>query len=230
MTVLFWLVELQVGNLCFNQDKNILLFKRTRFLTKISVCYGTLSLLRSSGVWGTGTRSYHTGNKEAAFSCSSGLPLAIMGAETDSDPKFPHYQSYTKGLTFSLPGTPSRACELNHFSRVQLCNPTRLLCLWNSPDKNIGATCHFFLRRIFLTQGLNPRLVPLLHWQAGGFFATGATWEAHTPSHRAFNLSSSHSLTWNSEPQSPQEPPRDKWGRASWITSSARTRDVRSQT
>ena len=91
MTVLFWLVELQVGNLCFNQDKNILLFKRTRFLTKISVCYGTLSLLRSSGVWGTGTRSYHTGNEEAAFSCSSGLPLAIMGAETDSDPKFPHY-------------------------------------------------------------------------------------------------------------------------------------------
>ena len=83
---LFWLVELRVGNLCFNQDKNILFFKRTRFLTKISVCYGALS-----GVWRTGTESYHTGNGEAAFSCSGGLPLAIMGVETDSDPKFPHF-------------------------------------------------------------------------------------------------------------------------------------------
>ena len=40
--------------------------------------------------------------------------------------------------------------------------PARLLCPWNSPDKNTGVGCHFFLQGIFPTQGSNPRL---LHWQ-----------------------------------------------------------------
>ena len=31
--------------------------------------------------------------------------------------------------------------------------------------KNIGAGCPFFLRGIFLTQGSNPCLLGLLHWQ-----------------------------------------------------------------
>ena len=34
------------------------------------------------------------------------------------------------------------------------------------------------LQGIFLTQGLNLRLLSLLHWQAGSFFTTGATWKA----------------------------------------------------
>ena len=33
--------------------------------------------------------------------------------------------------------------------------PARLLCPWNSPGKNTGVGCHFFLQGIFLTQGLN---------------------------------------------------------------------------
>ena len=33
--------------------------------------------------------------------------------------------------------------------------PTRLLSPWDSPGKNIGVGCHFLLRRIFPTQGLN---------------------------------------------------------------------------
>ena len=37
-----------------------------------------------------------------------------------------------------------------------LCNPMdRLLCPWNFPDKNTGASCHFLLQGIFPTQGLN---------------------------------------------------------------------------
>ena len=55
------------------------------------------------------------------------------------------------------------------------CSPTRLLCSWDSPSKNSGVSCRFFLQRIFLTQGLNPRLLGLL---TGGFFTTNATWEA----------------------------------------------------
>ena len=43
--------------------------------------------------------------------------------------------------------------------------PTRLLCPWNSPGKNIGVGCYSLLQGIFLTQGLNPRLLCLWHWQ-----------------------------------------------------------------
>ena len=45
--------------------------------------------------------------------------------------------------------------------------PARLLCSWNSPGKTTGVGCHFLLQWIFLTQGLNPRL---LHWQVNFFF------------------------------------------------------------
>ena len=45
--------------------------------------------------------------------------------------------------------------------------PARLFCLWDFPDKNTGAGCHFLLQGIFLTQGLNASLLCLLHWQAG---------------------------------------------------------------
>ena len=60
-------------------------------------------------------------------------------------------------------------CTLNRFSGVQLFVTlwTILLCLWDSPGKNTGVGCHFLLQGIFLTQGSNPHLLRLLHWQAG---------------------------------------------------------------
>ena len=36
-----------------------------------------------------------------------------------------------------------------------------------SPGKNTGVGGHFLLQGIFLTQGLNPCLLCLLHWQVG---------------------------------------------------------------
>ena len=61
------------------------------------------------------------------------------------------------------------ACMLRHFRRVQLFatpeEPTRLLCLWDSPGKNTGVGCHALLQGIFPTQGLNPHLLCLLHRQ-----------------------------------------------------------------
>ena len=42
-----------------------------------------------------------------------------------------------------------------------------LLCPWDSPGKNTGVRCHALLQGLFLTQGLNPHLLHLLHWQAG---------------------------------------------------------------
>ena len=41
----------------------------------------------------------------------------------------------------------------------------QLLCTWNSPGKNTGTGGHFLLQRIFPTQGSNPPLLHLLHWQ-----------------------------------------------------------------
>ena len=43
----------------------------------------------------------------------------------------------------------------------------RLFCPWDFPGKNTGVGCHFLLQGIFLTQGLNPHLLCLLHWQMG---------------------------------------------------------------
>ena len=43
--------------------------------------------------------------------------------------------------------------------------PTRLLCPWGFPGKNTGLGCCFLLQGMFQTQGSNPSLLCLLHWQ-----------------------------------------------------------------
>ena len=45
--------------------------------------------------------------------------------------------------------------------------PTRLLCPWDFPGKNPGVGCHALLQGTFPTQGSNPSLLHLLHWQVG---------------------------------------------------------------
>ena len=40
-----------------------------------------------------------------------------------------------------------------------------MLCPQNLPGKNTGVHCHFLLQGIFPTEGANPRLLRLLHWQ-----------------------------------------------------------------
>ena len=44
--------------------------------------------------------------------------------------------------------------------------PARLLYPWDSPGKNTGVGCYALLQGIFPTQGLNPSIFCLLHWQA----------------------------------------------------------------
>ena len=44
--------------------------------------------------------------------------------------------------------------------------PTRLLCPWDFPGRNIGVGCHFLLQGTFPTQGSNPGV---WHWQADSF-------------------------------------------------------------
>ena len=43
-------------------------------------------------------------------------------------------------------------CSYHAFDKCR----ARLLCLWDSPSKNTGVGCHFFLQGIFPTQGSNP--------------------------------------------------------------------------
>ena len=47
---------------------------------------------------------------------------------------------------------------------MTLCDPTRLLCPWDSPGKNTGVDCHALLLGTFPMQGSNLRLLCLQHW------------------------------------------------------------------
>ena len=88
-----------------------------------------------------------------------------------------------KLLLFILPSRPRETLHtymLSHFNCVWLLRlwPTSLLCPWNSPGKNTGVDCHL-LQGIFLTQGLNPRLLTSPALQAGLYrWATGEAIEA----------------------------------------------------
>ena len=61
---------------------------------------------------------------------------------------------------------------LIHFSSVRLfaapmdCSPQTSLSV-GFFSQTTGVGCHALLQGIFLTQRLNPRLLCLLHWQAG---------------------------------------------------------------
>ena len=57
-------------------------------------------------------------------------------------------------LSYSVVYNSLQPHELQH---------TRLLCLWDFPSKNTGVGSYFLLQGIFLTEGLNPSLLHLLH-------------------------------------------------------------------
>ena len=68
----------------------------------------------------------------------------------------------------------SMCTVLSRFSQVRFCLSlsigtvaSRLLCPWDSPGKNTGVGCRVLLQEIFLAEGLNTCLSPLMHWQAG---------------------------------------------------------------
>ena len=66
----------------------------------------------------------------------------------------------------------SNACMLNHFSCVQLFVAARTVAhqaplSMGFPRQESGVGCHSLLQGIFPTKASNPRLLRLLHWQAG---------------------------------------------------------------
>ena len=48
--------------------------------------------------------------------------------------------------------------------------PARHFCPWHSPGRNPGVGCCTLPQGIFKTQGLNPSLLRLLHWQVVSCF------------------------------------------------------------
>ena len=55
---------------------------------------------------------------------------------------------------------------MSHSLQLHGLYPTRFLCPWDCPDKNIGMGYHYLLQGIFPIEGLNPRLQCFLHCQA----------------------------------------------------------------
>ena len=75
-------------------------------------------------------------------------------------------------LTALVPSPLSEVCVLSCVTHVQLCdsmdyNLPGSSVHGDSAGKNTGMGCHALLQGIFPTQGLNPSLLHLLHWQVG---------------------------------------------------------------
>ena len=68
---------------------------------------------------------------------------------------------------------------------------TRLLCPWDSPGKNTGVGCHAPLQSIVLTQGSNPCLLHLPHWEVFRHWC-----HLGSPAPHLFNLWDEYSM-WN---------------------------------
>ena len=120
------------------------------------------------------------------------MPLPGPSISTKSPPFFPPILVDTTSSTSSLPflmtlsfPTASPSPILFFFWFHSLCMRAksllscirlfstlwtvarRLLCPWDSPSKNTGVGRHALLHGVFPTQGSNPHLSCLLHWQAG---------------------------------------------------------------
>ena len=90
------------------------------------------------------------------FLCSQDLNLAKVTRQWNSS--FSHTISLVSCTSNKIPSASPCMCVLTCFSPAQL-----FLTPWDSPGKNTGVGCHALLQEIFLTQGWNLCLLPLLH-------------------------------------------------------------------
>ena len=113
------------------------------------------------------TMQYSVQFSSVAQSCLTLQPHGLQHARLPCPPPIPRV--YSNSSPLSLPVMPSNHLILCHPLLAQSCPIlcARLLCPWDSPGKNTGVGSHFLPQGIFLTQGLNPSLLWLLHWQVG---------------------------------------------------------------
>ena len=100
--------------------------------------------------------SQHFSNKDINLS-------ALLLSNWSSSGKGPcHFSQHLLPATQYLTGEVIRKLYIPYGLQ-----PARLLRPWDSPGKNAGVDRHTLVQRIFLTQGPNPLLSHLLHWQEG---------------------------------------------------------------
>ena len=93
--------------------------------------------------------------------------ILIQVLQTDYSSFFPPLlHSRFSLVIYFIPACKVASVVFNFLWPYGLC-PSRLLCPWGSPGKNTGVGCHGLLQGIFPTQGSNPHLLNLLHWQVG---------------------------------------------------------------
>ena len=98
-------------------------------------------------------------------------------------------------------------CELKSLqSCPTVCEPTDCSLPGSSvcgifPGKNTGVCCHALLQRIFLTQGSNPRLLCLLHWQVGSLLLPppGKSKAPYTHTHTHTHTLTNENLLYSTE-------------------------------
>ena len=73
------------------------------------------------------------------------------------------------------------------------CSPPGSSVHGDSPGQNTGVGCHALLQRIFPTQGSNPRLSCLLHWQVDSLPL------CHLGSCLPYSSSQKHDLRWQTK-------------------------------
>ena len=102
-----------------------------------------------------------------------GSPALAGGFFTTESSEKPRKRVSIIWILISIPSLACKfQCMLNRsvvFDSLQLygLQPSMLFCPWDSAGKNTGVGCHSLLQWIFPTQGLNPCLLCVLHWQAG---------------------------------------------------------------
>ena len=75
------------------------------------------------------------------------------------------------------------------------CSPPGSSIHGDSPGKTTGVGCHALLQGIFRTQGSNPCLLHLLHWQAGSLPLTPPEKSSPTPRNKT-KLSFTDLIAW----------------------------------
>ena len=90
--------------------------------------------------------------------------------------------------------------------------PTRILCPWDCPGKNIGMGCHFLFQEIFLTQGLNLCFLSLLHCKWILYQShRGSPWENHNSKRHMYPSAHCNTIYNSQDWKQPKCPLTDEW-------------------
>ena len=109
-----------------------------------------MSILGDYVLCGTKAICTFTGQKSIFYTLTSNF----IKSETNQQ------QSQTKRHPLESHVQPSCSVTMVMSNSLQPrgLEPTRLLCPWSSPGKNIGVGCHFLFQGIYLTQGVQEQV------------------------------------------------------------------------